>query len=187
MTKEVDEITVGANGTVWTAPLGTAFPVTPTAAPAAGWVDLGYTNEDGLTVVDSKTLEPIAVWQLFYPARRLITERDFTVAYVLRQWAKATVELAYGGATVTDLGSGVFRLDPPAPETIDDRQHMFDWVDGTKHYRLILPKGLVTENVESQITRTAAANLPITVGVTGQDGVAPWYLLTDDPAFDPTP
>ncbi len=187
MGKDVDEIVVGANGTVWVAPVGTAAPADEAEAPGAGWVDMGYTSEDGATLTDSKTLEQIPVWQLFYAARRIITERDLNVAVVLRQWSGEKVKLAFGGGEVTEpdvVGNpGKYKYTPPSPGEIDERAYMLDWVDGTKHYRLVIPRCMVTENVETNLVRTAAADLPITVGILGSDGVDPWYLLTDDPAF----
>jgi hypothetical protein len=183
MAKDVDQIVVGANGTVRVAPVGTAEPADIDAAFGAGWVDLGYTSEDGVTVTDSNTLETIPVWQLFYPARRIITERDFTVAFALRQFSGQQVEFAFGGGEVTSDGAGKYRFTPPAPEDLDERALAIEWLDGDKTFRLILPRGMVTENVETQVVRTAAADLPVTFGVIGTDTGQPWYLLTDDPDF----
>lgn len=189
MSKDVDEIVVGANGTVWVAPVGTAAPATSAEAPGAGWVDLGYTSEDGATFTDAKTLQTIPVWQLFHPARRIVTERDTNLGFVLRQWSKDTVPFAFGGGAITepdDVGNpGEYRYTPPAPELIDERALLLDWVDGTKNYRLVIPRGMVTDNVETNLVRTGAADLPITFGVNGSDGVDPFYLLTNDPALAP--
>jgi hypothetical protein len=185
MAKDTDQIVVGANGTIRVAPVDTAMPATSAATFGAGWVDLGYASEDGVTLTDSKDLESIPVWQLFYPARRIVTGKDLTVAFVLRQWSSATVSLAFGGGEVTWVAAGQYQYEPPAPETIDERALAVDWIDGDKNYRLLIPKGMVTENVETNITRTAAADLPITFGIIGTDDAgAPWTLLTDDPAFE---
>lgn len=182
--KNVDEIVVGANGSIWTAPIGTAAPADETAAPGAGWVDLGYATEDGVTVTDAKTLEAIPVWQLFYAARRIVTERDLTLGFGLRQWGHEKVKLAFGGGEVTEPAPGHFKYTPPSPEELDERSFMIDWIDGTKKYRLVVARGIVSENVETNITRGAAADLPITVSLIGDDAGDPWYLLTNDPAFD---
>lgn len=183
MPKSTEEIVVGANGTIRVAPAGTPEPADIDAAWNAGWVDLGFTSEDGCTITDSKTLEKIPVWQLFYPARRIVTERDFTVAFTLRQFSGLQVEFAFGGGEVTADGAGKFRYTPPDPETIDSRMLGVEWLDGDKTWRLIVPLGMVTENVETKLLRTAAADLPITFGVIGQANVDPWYFLTDDPTF----
>lgn len=184
MAKDVDEIVVGANGTVRTAPVGTAAPADEVAAPVAAWIDLGYTSEDGVTFTDAKTLEPIPVWQLFNPARRIVTEREVTVAFTLRQWNVQTVPFALGGGAVTEPTPGHYKYTPADPEDIDEKALMIDWQDGTKHYRLIVVRGMVSESVETQIVRTAAADLPVTFMVNGVDSGAAWYLLTDDPAFE---
>lgn len=183
MTKNPDEIVVGQNGELYTAPAGTTMPTTEVAALDPAFVDLGYTSEDGVTLSDGKTLENIGVWQSFYPGRRLVTAREFNVSTILRQWNKGTVELAFGG-TITDEGGGTFKLTPPAPEDLDLRALVVDWRDGTKTYRLVVPRCIIAETVESQINRSAAADLPITVSVLAEEGDDdPWNIYTDDPSW----
>jgi hypothetical protein len=182
MPKDTGEIVVGANGTLYVADFGTEAPANIEAAWGAGWVDLGYLSEDGVTLTDGKTIEDIMVWQLFYAARKIVTERTFTAAFVLRQFNGVQVELAFGGGEVAVNGSG-FRFTPPDPETVDERALGIEWLDGDKTFRLVIPKGIVTENVETKIVRNAAADLPITIGVIGQADEDPWYFDTDDPTF----
>lgn len=184
MPKETDQIVVGANGTVRVAPTTAVEPTDISVAFAATWVDLGFTSEDGVTVTDSKTTEAIPVWQLFYPARRIVTERELSVAFTLRQFSGNQVEFAFGGGAVSLDSAGKYRFTPPSPETLDVRKLAIEWTDGSKTYRLIIPKGMVTENVETKIARTNAADLPITFSVIGDDTIAaPWYMLTNDPTF----
>lgn len=182
MSKDTDQIVVGANGTVRVAPPATAIPAHIGAAFDAAWNDLGYTSEDGVTMTDAKTLEIIPVWQLFYPARRIVTDRDFTLAFALRQFAGEQVEFAFGGGEVTSEVEG-YKFTPPEPEVIDERMLSVEWQDGAKTYRVILAKGMVTENVETQLMRSSAADLPITFGIIGESGVSPWQIQTDDEAF----
>jgi hypothetical protein len=184
MAQDTDEIVIGADGNVMVADVGTAAPTTPTGAYGAGWEDLGLASEDGVTITDSKTMFEVPVWQLFYPGRRGIEGRDFQASFVLRQWNPATFEFAFGGATVTALTGGAgSKLSPPSPEVVDERALGIDWRDGDKDYRLILPKGMVSEDVETQLARGTAADLPITFGIIGQAGVDPWTGYTNDPAF----
>lgn len=184
MAKDTGEIVVGANGTIRVAPTATADPADIAAAYPAGWVDLGYASEDGVTVTDSRTIENIPVWQLFYAARKIVTEKDFLVAFVLRQFNGANVRLAFGGGDIVlDGGAGKYRYDPPPPEELDERKLSVEWLDGDNVYRLMVAKTIVTENVETNIVRTGPVDLPLTMGIVGEDGVTPWYLMTDDPAF----
>lgn len=183
--QDVDEIVVAANGKILVAPVGTVAPIDIATAWGAGWIDLGFANEDGVTFTDAREIDEIAVWQLFYPARRIVTARDATVAFVLAQWNEETVRLAFGGGTVTTTAGppAHYRYDPPDPQTIDERALGIEWVDGTKTYRLIVARAMLTENVETNLVRSGAAQLPITMGIIGESGVKPWYLRTNDPAF----
>ena len=107
------------------------------------------------------------------------------MSFVLREWSRRTVQLAFGGGTVTTTAGppAHYRYDPPAPEELDQRAVGIEWKDGTLTYRLIMVKAIVTEAVETNVVRTAAADLPITLGMIGSSGVAPWYIRTNDPAF----
>lgn len=181
MPKSVDEIRVGANGTIRVAPPDTAVPADIEATFDAAWTDLGYTSEDGVTITDAKTVEAIPVWQLFYPARRIVTERDLTAAFVLRQFSGPQFELAFNASVEQDGDN--FSATPNDPETIDERRFAVEWQDGVFVSRFIVHRTFVTENVETKLVRSAAADLPITLGVIGEDGVEPWVFQTNDPSF----
>lgn len=184
MANDADQIVVAANGTVYVAPVGTTAPTAPTGALNAAWKDLGFITEDGATFTDSKTVEDILAWQSFYPVRKIVSAKDASVSFSLRQWNGRTVSLAFGGGNTVDLGGGNFSYVPPAPEVIDERAMLIEWQDGDKNYRLILPKGLVTEAVETNLVRTGSAVLPITFSITPDTGDDPYTFLADDPGWD---
>ena len=189
MAKDADQVVVGANGSVYVAPVGTALPADSDTALAAAYVELGYVNEDGVTFSDSKTKDNIPAWQSLRPLRKVVTDASTTASFGLLQWNAATLRLAFGGGAVTEPveASGEFRYEPPAPEAVDPRTMVIEWADGDNDYRLVIPRGEVTEGVETNVTRTSASGLPITFESTPDDGQLPWFLLTNDPAFDPTP
>lgn len=182
-TKTADEIVVGANGSIYVAPVGSTIPASIGVALGAAWTELGYTSEDGVTWVDGKSLESIRAWQSFYDLRRIVTSKEGSLAFQLLQWNGDNVRLAYGGGTVSEPSPGDYRYVPPDPADIDERMMAVEWQDGTKNYRLTFPKGMVTENVETNIVRTGGALLPITFALLGEEGVEPFILDTDDPAF----
>lgn len=184
MPQDATQIVVAANGKVWVAPVGTTQPTTPTATPVAAWKDIGFVTEDGVKFTDSKDITDIQAWQSFYPVRKIITGKSAQLAYGLRQWDENTIPLAFGGGAVTNLGGGVWRYAPPAAGTLDQRAMMIDWLDGIRNYRLIIPQGLVSDAVETNLVRTDSAVLPIVFAVVPTSGSAdPYILLTDDIAF----
>ncbi len=177
-----NQIVVGASGNVYVAPVGTAAPTDLTTAMAAAWIDLGFLTEDGVTFTPSWDIEEISAWQSFRPVRRISTSRSEEVSFEMQQWNKFNFPLAFGGGSVTTT-TGVHKFIPPTASARDERAMVIDWADGTKKYRLIIPKGEVTDGGEMNLTRTDSASLPVTFAINGTDGTDPFYLLTDDAAF----
>lgn len=182
MPQTASEIVVGGNGFLWVAPVGTAAPTTTTTALNAAFIDMGFATEDGVTVTVGKTIVDIRVWQSFYAARKLVTDRNFRVAFALRQWNEVNVPLAFGGTFSGTTPN--YKIEPTAPEVVDTRSFVFEWVDGTKNYRLYIPVGIIAEDVESKIARDDSAQLPLSVDALDPGGgVKPWTMYTNDPAY----
>lgn len=179
------QIRVGATGKILVASVGTAAPV-DVSTPWTGWVDLGLASEAGVALTDSKTVVVVGVWQLFYAARRIITGRDFTAGFTLRQWNQSTVALAFGGGTFAVAGAApnqVTTYHPPAPGFVDERALGVEWTDNAYTYRLSMAKGMVTDNVAATASQTAPMDLPIVFSLSGVPGADPWTLVSNDPAM----
>jgi hypothetical protein len=185
MANDSDAIVIGANGKVSVAPVGTTLPTTVTGSLNAAFKETGYISEDGVTFTYSKSVDGVMVWQSLYAVRRVVTDRDFMIAMVMREWNKISVPLAFGGGTIVESpsGSGSYKYSPPNPEDVDERAVIVDWVDGTRHSRLVMPRGFASDNVESNITRGKAADLPITISLIAEDNALPWYMMFDDDVF----
>lgn len=180
------EVFVGATGHIYvaSAAAGTA-PTDADTPPGSEYVDVGYTTEDGLRWTDSKTITDITAWQSFYPLRKLISARDFTVALNMMQFNQYTLPLALGGGTVTGTTPD-YHFTPPSEGTLDERAVVIDLLDGEDILRLYMPKVIVAENVESAFVRTAAATLPIGFAVVGQAGVFPYEFWIHSADFGVT-
>lgn len=184
MAQDATEVVVGQNGDVYVAPVGTAVPIDVDDPLDPAFSDaLGFTSEDGVTATDGKTTTNIGAWQSFYPLRTIVTDRNFTVAFVLRQWNQDTVSLAFGGGTFTATGSFT-QYTPPDPSVLDERVLIVDWQDGDDNYRLVVPRCIVSDDVSTQLTRTTAADLPITMTVLAPAaGDEPWFWMTNAVRF----
>jgi hypothetical protein len=194
MPKNVDEIVVGANGSIYTAPKGSELPASISEPLGEAFTDAGYVTEDGVTFTDSKDVEEIKAWQSFYALRRIVTGKEAKAVFALMQWSGANVILAFGGGDVEEIAApvddspgpaapGEYRYHPPAPEHLAELMLVIEWSDGDKDYRLSFPNGSVSEAIETNLTRSGPGLLPITFSLLGQDGVDPWTLDTNDPAF----
>lgn len=179
------EVVVGANGRIFVAPTSATGPndISDINSLAAQFIELGYVSEDGAKITDSKTIEDIGAWQSFYPLRRIVTAREFTVEFAMRQWNDVNVSFAFGGGTVAATGVTGWSYTPPDPSTIDERSLVLWWADGSKQYMLYIPRGIATSNTEANLTRTAAADLAITFSALSSGVTAAYQLFTNDPAF----
>jgi hypothetical protein len=184
MAQDATEVVVGANGDIYVAPTGSNLPVDVDDPLDAAFSEaLGFVSEDGVTATDGKTTQNIGAWQSFYPLRVLVTERDFRVAFVLRQWNQDTVSLAFGGGTFEATGSFT-KYTPPDPSVLDERALVVDWADGDDLFRLVVPRCLAIEAVSTQLTRVNAADLPITMAVLAPaEGEDPWFWMTNAVRF----
>lgn len=194
---DADEVVVGADGRVFVAPEGTAVP-DDLASLSNTWINLGYVSEEGITFKNGQEVEDIPAWQSFYSIRKVVSGKSTGVEFVLKQWNSDTLKLAFGGGDVVDNDpNDAVIYVPPAPGVMDNRAMIIEWEDGLSSYRLVMPRGMVSGEAETNIVRTSAADLPIAFDVT-PSGVAealstpptanelatqPWYLITDGTQF----
>lgn len=190
MALDAQEVTVAGTGHLWLANLddNPSFPAAnagPTAALDTEFMDLGYITEDGPTFTVTPTTEDLNAWQSFDPIRRLITSRVTSISASLMQWNQSSFNVAFGGGDWSQPTAGVFRYDPPADEDpLPDFAMVLDLQDGNKDGRFVLYRVNVTDAVETTLTRSGAALLPITANTLRPDDQdRSWYFVSDDPAF----
>lgn len=188
------EVVVGGNGSVSVAPAGTTVP-TGVAALSASYINVGYISEDGVTFTGGADIEDINAWQSFYPLRKIITARNAAVEFIMRQWNGENLKLAFGGGQIVNA-AGTTYYRPPDPSEQDTRVMVVDWQDGNEKYRLVVPRGLVSGETTTEMTRSAASDLPISFAVTpnttaltlttpttAELATQPWYFVTDASSF----
>lgn len=167
MAIDTTEIRVGISGSVYVAPTGSTAPVDATTALDAAFIDLGAINEDGIALAPSRSVENIRAWQAAKAVRTVVTEDELSVSFSLMQWSADTIELAFGGGTFSVANITETKYVPPAAGTVDERSFVFEWVDGGVNSRLYVPRGMVTDVSEIQVTKTSAVELALTVEVLG--------------------
>jgi hypothetical protein len=180
------ELVVAGNGDLWVGPVGETLPEGIDDDISPHFLKCGLITEDGATLTRTPTVQDFPAWQSRSPVRRELTGEEIQVACALQQWNAANFVFAFGGGEITDLGGAAgFRYD-----FLDDQAQLaenaliLEWADGAKHYRLVLPRGNVTDATETQLTRGALAVLPVSFKALAPGaGEVPAFLLTDDPNF----
>lgn len=187
--KDAAEVRIAKNGAIHVAEVGTTLPDGSDVEDIdgsldSGFVNLGYATEDGVTFSVTPEILEVSAWQARTPVRRDLQAQALRNSFGLIQWNAHTVQYAFGGGAITEPTPGVYRYDfPDEGDALDERSLIVDWEDGDSHYRLVVPRGNVTEAVETNLVRSAATSLPITHDALEPEDGGLAYILSDDPAF----
>ncbi|SRR6266540_1993961 len=142
MALNADQVRVAVTGAVMTAPRGTTQPTDATSAWPTGWLDCGYVSDDGVEEEPDEDTEEVKAWQNAVVVRRVISSSEIKWKFTLIETKKTTLSLYHRGNT--PAATPPYRLDVKAPGP-DPRMLGLDIVDGTKHYRVIVPLAEVSE------------------------------------------
>lgn len=145
--RAADLALVGSNGGGWVAPLGTAQPTDPSAAPTGAWLALGAISEDGLTNGVDENSEQFTPWGLSSPFRTVVTSSIRTFAATFWETNRPIVKSLQYRIDVADLtpASGVTTFAESAITAPDRRAFLFDVYDGDVWERFFVPQGEITE------------------------------------------
>lgn len=187
MAKNATQVRVALTGTVWfNTDLNAVIP-DDLDAPPAGYLDLGYTTDDGVTFTLGKETEDIMGWQTSDVLRKLVTSEPKSAAFTLRQLSRDTWLATAGGAlTLTKAAAGqdpaVYRWEPTAGEVVEGVL-LIDFEDEGINYRFGFRRAQQTAEIEFALVRGDAVNLPNEwTALTPASGAA-FFMDTDDPAF----
>lgn len=189
MTLNSQEALVASRVYVYLGPVGTAAPIDVETALNVALKNVGHTTPDSLSFNTEPEFQEIPSHQSDYPIRREKTSESASVSVDLLQWNANNLIAAHGGGTVveTSTGSGVFKFTPPSLGGSAEKMAVVEIRDGTKIYRFVYPRVLQIEGVTNEFQKGQGAVLPLRLAVLGDDDEAPFYMLTNDPAFDPAP
>lgn len=195
MATDANKILVAQMARVWLAPVGTPAPAGPVVAMEEPWREVGLFTPDSLSWATDPSFEEVRSHQSNYPTRRFQTEDAATVSVDLQEWSGENFKAVYGGGTITTVAAIVgppaiaehYKFSPPGIGGRSAVAACVEIIDGTKHYRRIVPKCEQTEGVEQTMEKTSESTLPLRLAILGADIGDPWYDLTDDPAFEPVP
>lgn len=147
-------VTIGA-GTVFVAPIGTTAPTDATTSLAAGWRDVGYTDE-GSTVTTTQTLEKIRVEEEKAPVLTIVSEQNVTIALALAEATRQNLALAWN-AGANAATSGLLTLPAAGTEL-----RVMLCLNNTNGSRWLLPQVFNGGDVETARRRVASkATIPL--------------------------
>lgn len=168
-------LVVGNSGTVLWGTTGIAEPTSATAS-VASYNDLGFLDEDGVTISSSPSITDFNVWQSRQPGRRAVNAQAISVAGNLAEWNAQSVPKVFGGGALT---TGTYSF-PTDTDALDEFAVVVDVVDGTDKHRFTFSRASQTEEVSVQFNRTNLAVLPFNFGVLASSaGASPGKFYTN--------
>lgn len=190
MALNAGRILVAGDARLYLAPVGTVFPVDATVAlDADDWTEVGYFTPDSLTFATDPSFEDIQSHQSFFPTRTIQTGDAASLQVDLQEWSLSNFQAIYGGGSVSTISvtgpptATHYKFSPPAVGTRVETAVIAEILDGTKHYRLCVPRSQQREGAEIPLNRGTDATLSLRLGVLGGGVGDPWYWLTTDSAF----
>ncbi len=188
MTLNKQQAVVPSRVNIYLAPVGTAAPADAVVALDPAWIHVGHTVPDSLSLASEPEFGEINSHQSDYAIRRFKTSDSSSLSVDLLQWSAANFRSVYGGGTVSEVGvgSGIFKFVPPTmSDAVNEQSCIVEIKDGGKNYRFIYAATAQIEGVSQEFSKGSETRLPLRLAILGDDLGEPWYLLTDDPAFDP--
>lgn len=191
---DASNIVVAQMARVYLAPVGTAAPTDPVQAMPTGWREVGLFTPDSLAWGTTPAFSEVTSHQSNYPTRRFQTSDAATVSVDLQEWNGANFKAVYGGGNLVSVAADPaatppvaahYRFEPPGIGGRSNIAAVLEIIDGTKHYRRIIPMCTQNEGVAQAFNKTADSTLPLRLAILGNDTALPWYDLNDDPSFAP--
>lgn len=184
MAKNSEEVRLAPNGSVYVAPIGTALPTTATMALNVAFDELGYVDEDGVSLTPSVDMTDIMMWQSAIAVKTTLDTVSFEVQFNMGQVNLTTWGLYF---FVTDFVNnfGEAKLTIPSSPGSQEKALIIEWIDDeADQTRLVIPRAVLTDREGLQLTRSAAQLTGITFRLLDSSGTL-GYLYSENPDLAP--
>jgi len=163
MANDSDNVRLAPNGSVYVAPTGTTLPNTATIALNVAFKDLGYIDEDGVSLTPGVEFTDIMAWQSAVPVKTSLDSASFEVQFNMIEVKLDTFQLYFFNTTaVNNFGQGKITMSSN-PGT-QEKAVVVDWTDDTgDKNRLVLPKAIIADRENLQLVRNQAVATGITL------------------------
>lgn len=155
-------VRVGITGEAYVGPTTTTGPTTSVSSLDAGFIGLGYIDKDGVEENYDDSTEQIVAWQGAVVVRTVHTSSVATLKFTMIETKGKTLELYHKGSSVAVVSAGQWKMLVKGAAS-DPRSFVLDVLDGSKHIRLYVANGEVTER---EPIKYANDGTPIAYGVT---------------------
>lgn len=159
------------------APLGTPIPTTATETLNAAFVDLGWVNEDGVTITENRDITRHKAWS-GVTVKTTQDNYECTAKFSLLENSLEVVQVVFGVDNVVDDGGGAFTINY-SDRLLDRQTFVIDFSDGSKIGRHIIQEGLIVNLEDLKFVHTDLLMYGLEVDVykpqNGESGIISKY------------
>lgn len=184
MANDSTEVRLAPNGAVYVAPIGTTLPTNATMALNASFKDLGYIDEDGVSITPSVELTDIKMWQSAVPVKTTLDTVTMEVQFNMGQVNLTTWGLYF---FVTDFVNnfGQAKLTIPSSPGSQEKALIIQWDDDLGDTtRLVIPRAVLADREGLQLVRNNAQLTGVTFRLLDNSGVL-GYVYSENPDLTP--
>ena len=161
MTLDAQKVRVAVTGAVYAGPTSSTAPTSAVSTVPAGYNDLGYISEDGVTEAYDEDVQDIQAWQGGAIVRTLISSSKASLSFTMIESKASTLELYHKGSTMEAV-SGGYKIDVKLPNVVR-KKFILDVLDGSTHLRIYVPDGEVTERGEITYVNDETISYNVTI------------------------
>jgi hypothetical protein len=150
----------------------------------AGFKELGYIDEQGVTISPDVNLKDLMMWQSAMPVKTALDSVKFSIKFNLGQTNYDTWGLYFFNTTVVN-SFGAASLTIPSNPPSQERALIVEWEDDEDDVsRLVLPTTVIDKRDSLKLVRKDAQILGIEMRALDTSGVLA-YLYSDNSALLP--
>ena len=180
-----EEVRLAPDGSLYVAPVGSVLPSNATVALDAAWEELGYIDEDGVSMTPSVDLSDIMMWQSTTAVKVTLDSTSFEIQFNMGQVNKFTWGLYFFNSNWTN-NFGQAKLTLLSNPASQEKGLIVEWRDDEgDQNRLVLPKAVLTDREDLQLVRNAATLAGVTFKALDYSGVY-GYVHSDNPDLLPS-
>lgn len=185
MANNSEEVRLAPDGSVYVADVGSTLPANATDTLDSAWLELGYVDEDGVSLTPSVDLTDIMAWQSTTPVKVTLDSTSFEIQFNMMQVNKSTWGLYFFNADWAN-NFGQAKLTLLSNPGSQEKALIVEWRDDeADQTRLVLPKAVLADRENLQLVRNEAQLTGVTFRALDYSGVY-GYVHSENPDLLPS-
>lgn len=163
MALDSTSVRVAPSGHVSIAPFGTALPTTVLSALNAAFVEVGYTDDNGVSMTPNVDTQGIPVWQSAADALTIVTKANLDIKTNLMQVNQTNLSNYFFGSTWSQV-AGVATLTLNSSPLATQFSLVVEWTDDQNFInRLVIARVIFTDRDALVLNRSTATAMGVTM------------------------